>query len=312
MDWESFAEVDELLNSTPKPKTNIPIQQEADKTIKNEIIDSPRPKFDILQHLMNNKEQRKQQLISQHHVIGEKLSRKHTYESPLQHKSKSNVPNFEQHKDPSPLKSVGTVSTLKRFDSKFDDWNIKDYGKDQPDLRQQTEIPAVHELENEHFVNVDEFKDIKISGLDMVNTSVQLSQNHLTDKQIGNSSDVVNSNLFIVAPESKLVTIGIQTSFMGLGRSTQTQNLQSFKEIGIQTDVDYFDPLLSFSKQSIEKELQKDILPMQKELHADIHTPTKRKEAPMTLTPIKKVPGYKQVLIQRFLEDVQKLMSHKM
>ena len=249
--WDSFAVVDELIDPKHEKEMafNTEQQPQHDKSVIITGVEDASPgNFDILQHLMTSKEQRKQHLISKHHDLGEKLN-KHIYESPLHHKSR---PIDQPLKVPSPVKSVDTVSTLKRFDSKFDDWHI-----------------------NEQEIQPTPYKEL--IPLQSLNPFTQQS-----------------------------VEIAVQTSALNaIPQTTQTHSI--VKDVGIQTDLDYFDPLLSFSKQSIEKELRKELLYIQR------NTPTKQEHLDavfMTNTPMKPIPRYKQILMDRFLEDVRILMNN--
>eukprot|EP00835_Amoeboradix_gromovi_P006107 NODE_662_length_5423_cov_0.101991.p2 type:complete len:299 gc:universal NODE_662_length_5423_cov_0.101991:1843-947(-) len=273
MMWDSFSVVDDIIAGPDQLEKKMPtIMENAKAESQAQVHQSPPElvKFDILEHLKNSTDKRKQQLIYQHHELGEKLNRKHVYETPLKNKSNSKVPQV-----PSPMKSVDTISTLKRFDSKFDDWHIN---------------------ENELDRKPGDYTEFKNELIDIS----QSAANVKIDKETGNSSD-------LATPLVKL-DAGIQTEYMGNVISTQTE--AQLKDVGIQTDLDYFDPLLSFSKQSIEKELKLQPPVMKKEPTYD--TLAVKNEVPVINASNKRanVPTYKRILIERFLDDVHKLMRN--
>ena len=275
---DSFAMVDQLLDKKSPIKEVQPVVDTSIKTPQQ---------FDILQHLLN-KEHRKQELINQHHHIAEKLSRRHIHESPLQHKSyKSHKSKITKSTEVSPMKSIETVSTLKRFDSKFENWPTVDIENDIDTPIVPSHVPTTEHNTvptTEHIVYNDTVHSVQ-------NTPEPFPNDHFTNIQVDPSKIAIPMIECATQVQLTLHTI-----------DTQTIN-NKCTEIGIQTDIDYFDPLLSFSKLSIEKELKKPLPTIEK----NYNTPKKTTSIPST--PIKKLPEYKKQMIERFLQDVVELVN---
>eukprot|EP00834_Sanchytrium_tribonematis_P003340 NODE_126_length_17250_cov_2.558743.p7 type:complete len:313 gc:universal NODE_126_length_17250_cov_2.558743:12249-13187(+) len=307
-DLDSFAMVDELIETPVKqghPENQPRIlpyydDSEADENFSPVKCSKSRmtEKNDILERLMNQ-EHKKQTLISQHHNISEKLlersrskessptkfagaAYKRPSEYPVDKKLNSQIPvkKFLQNLNYTPIPEKNFKNEpnqlliqkppIIKSDSKYNDWK-----SDEGDSNIELKIdPSTQDLVQNH---------VKKSMDESVQVEIHKDQLELVQS----------------------VSVGIQFSTEMTSISVQAGEFKPkplIVNMGTQTNLDYFDPLLSLSKLSIKEELEKPAVPMEK---------LKKPNSDNLLKNIttKKIPNYKQMLLQRFIKDVHKLMD---